>query len=179
MKGGSKTVFIWLVLGIIVIAIFAVFIAQRKTTTEKTIFTNIVEQFFPSKMEITVQGATASTGCPVIELDGAEMLAQAVIDCWKKGEMANQGKFILTGADVQCCYNIDPKKLTGQIYITDLKRELSMKPAGKDLVSRVRWQVGMERVAVTNKTPDFLICYDYNRARRDQIHLTFNPQDCS
>ncbi|MBW2970044.1 hypothetical protein KY319_02880 [Candidatus Woesearchaeota archaeon] len=158
MKGGSKTIFIWLVLGIIVIAILAIFVSQRKEATEKSVFTNIADKFLPSKKETAIPGTVAG-GCPIIELNGAEMLAQAMLDCWCMGQGCGSDPGLKK--EIPCCYNVTTKKLTQPITEQEVRNELKRKgTTGKYIATAsargATWNIGILNPGDSN----VIICYD-------------------
>jgi hypothetical protein len=74
---------------------------------------------------------------------------------------------------------IDPKKVKGAIYKSDL--DDALKKRRPDVADEYIWKIGTERVGIYNVTQKFTICYnypDYTLGLGDeQVVLTYNPTD--
>ncbi len=167
-KGGIGTVVIWLILGAIVIAIFGGLFFQTKEKTEKGIFGNLMDRFFPSKVErVTIAGTDVGESCRAIKLpatdkaDGVSKYAQAVIDCY------NQGTYIFPGQTIKCCYTIDPTEIAYTISKQELLYELQnnkgtkgqeVADSGFRCGDRYVWEIGSPLTARENT---FALCWDY------------------
>lgn len=134
MKMNKKGIHAELLVGLGLVVLFAILIAvftgQQKEKTEKTIFGQLWEKFFPNKIEtVIIPGTTVGEGCSTIELpkdDPRPRFAQAIIDCWIQGH----GSSGVKGAgEVKCCYKIDTTKIDNPISELSTKQALRSKPA--------------------------------------------------
>ncbi len=174
-QGISSTAVIYLVLGVAVILIFAIFIGQQRGKTEDTIFNKIMKKFFPETTEtVIIKGTVVGKGCSTIEITDASILAQSMIDCLRKAK--DIGEY-------PCCYKITPKKLTGSITQEEVKKALLSKgtegtflagscPLGFD--SRTVWKVG----TVNPTDSDFKVCYDTDVCNQVSVTRGTSDTDC-
>ena len=170
-RGLTKTAWIALALGILAIAIIAIYsIAPQFPYTEKAI-NKFMETVFPSKMEsVVIPGTAVGAICPTITIKDADELAQAVVDCWNKGKQA--------GRHLECCYNIDPSKLKTEIQKTDLQNALRRNSKlGKYMADAscrgMTWDSESFTRAIAGKAK-FTVCYD--RYGCDEVYVTYYPQ---
>ncbi len=168
MKKGisAPTILVTIGLTVIVVLIMTIFTGQQIGKTEQNFFVKLINKFFPSKIEsIVIPGTTVGAGCPVVTIEGVDMLAQATIDCWKQGKKFSD--------NVQCCYAIDPKNLKTTITDSNLREVLTKR--GVEVAGKIAWKI----TPLSSSTPVFTVCYDYNLFA-DEVYLTFYPKgDCS
>ncbi len=170
MKAMTKTAFIYITLGVIVVLIIAIFIGQQRTKTEQTIFTTIWNKFFPNRMEsVVIPGTTAGGGCPTIKVDTAETMAQSILDCWRQGKTYKN--------DIECCYNITAAEVKTPFHINEVATILKQK-SGKTPADVLVWQINSQYIA-PNIQP-FTVCFDrrptINPFMNDEIYVTYNPK---
>ncbi len=170
-RGITKTAFIYLALGAIVILIFMLFIGQQKGKTEQTIFTKIWNKFFPETTEtVIIKGTTVGkTGCGLIEITDANHLAQAMVDCWEKRGIG----------EYPCCYRISPKKLTAAVTQEQVKKELMTKGEEGRYIATAScsdfvWKVG----TVQQTDSDFKVCYDEDGCNEVSVTRGTSETDC-
>lgn len=164
-KGISKTAVIYLVLGVTIILMFAIFIYQKQKETEETIFKKIWKKLFPETTEtVVIKGTIAGKGgCPIVHIDGANMLAQAMVDCWNHGLEVDD--------EMPCCYKISPQKITKPITSDDVKRELQTKGTVGTYIATATCSDYVWKVGTVNPTDaEFKVCFDEDGC--DEIYAT-------
>lgn len=166
MKGMTKTAFIYIALGVIVVLIIAIFIGQQRGKTETTIFGTIWNKFFPNKMEsVVIPGTAVGAGCPTIKVDTADTMAQAILDCWREGKTYTN--------DIECCYVINPADVQTPFHINEVSTSLQQK-SGKTPADVLVWQINAQYIA-KNVQP-FTVCFDRHPVLSDEIYVTYNPK---
>jgi len=172
MKKGFSTIMVSAVLVVIILIAASWILFEQKGKTGSMI-DNLWKLFFPEKTEqITIPGTVVGGGCAPVLVKSTAELAQVIIDCCNKGKCRD------TVSDaVPCCNDVgmDPTG-SGTITKSDLIKAVLARPDGKSIT--VNWHIN-EVIPIKKNIPAFRICYTAPWAGGNEVHVTFNENDCT